>query len=109
MAQSVRERVSEVAVLKTLGFSNRLVLALVLGESVVLAVVGGAVGLALGGALVKALGASGQISNLLAVFYLPSRDVVIGIALAVGLGLVCGTIPALRAMRLRIADGLRRA
>lgn len=109
MAQSVRERVSEVAVLKTLGFSNRLVLALVLGESVVLAVVGGAVGLALGGALVKALGASGQISNLLAVFYLPSRDVLIGIALAVGLGVVCGTIPALRAMRLRIADGLRRA
>jgi len=109
MAQSVRERVSEVAVLKTLGFSNRLVLALVLGESVVLAAVGGAVGLALGGALVKALGSSGQISNLLSVFYLPSRDVVIGIALAVGLGVVCGTIPALRAMRLRIADGLRRA
>jgi putative ABC transport system permease protein len=109
MAQAVRERVGELAVLKTLGFSNRLVLALVLSESVVLAGVGGALGLALGAGVVRVLGSSGQISNLLAVFYFPPRDVILGIALAVALGLVCGAIPAWRAMRLRIADGLRRA
>jgi len=108
MAQSVGERISELAVLKTLGFSNGLVLALVLAESVVLAGVGGALGLALGGLLVDALGSSGQIANLLSVFYFPPSDVLIGIALAVALGLVCGAIPAFRAMRLRIADGLRR-
>jgi putative ABC transport system permease protein len=60
MAQSVRERINELAVLKTLGFSNRLVLALVMGESVVLAGVGGALGLALGALMVETLGSSGQ-------------------------------------------------
>jgi len=108
MAQSVRERISELAVLKTLGFSNRLVLVLILAESVVLAGVGGALGLGLGGLLVRALGSSGQIANLLSVFYFPPKDVLIGSALAVALGLVSGALPAFRAMRLRIADGLRR-
>jgi ABC-type antimicrobial peptide transport system permease subunit len=46
--------------------------------------------------------------GFLAVFYMPARDVLLGVAIAVGLGLVAGALPALRAMRLEIVDGLRR-
>ncbi len=55
MAQAVRERIPELAVLKTIGFSNRSMLLLVLAESVLLMVLGGAVGLVLAGVAVRAL------------------------------------------------------
>jgi putative ABC transport system permease protein len=107
MAQSVRERTGELAVLKTLGFTNGAVLALVLAEALVLACLGGGLGLALGWLFVGAV--DPLLQNYLAVFHVPARAFLIGIALAVGLGVVCGTQPALRAMRLRIVDGMRRA
>ena len=106
MAQSVRERTSELAVLKTLGFSDLRVLALVLAESATLAVVGGGLGLALGAA---AIGAGDPTGGFLPVFYFPESDVVVGAVLVVILGLVTGLLPALAAKRLRIVDALRRA
>jgi putative ABC transport system permease protein len=104
MAQSTRERISELAVLKTLGFVDGLVLGLVLLESVGLAVVGGALGLGAAWAMVARGDPTG---GLLPAFYLPSRDLVMGCALTLGLGLVAGAIPAWQASRLRIVEALR--
>jgi len=105
MAQSVRERTSEIAVLKTLGFSNGLVLSMVLAESAVLAIIGGGLGLGLIYMGVQ----SGSFNNaFLPVFIFGGRDLAIGIALCVGLGLLAGIFPATSAMRLRITDALRR-
>jgi putative ABC transport system permease protein len=105
MAQSIRERVNELAVLKTLGFSDGLVLALVLAESTIIAVVGGGAGLALGWMLV----AQGDPTGYLPAFYYPTRDLIIGAGIVLGLGLAAGVLPAIRANRLRIVDALRRA
>lgn len=106
MAQSVRERTGELAVLKTLGFSHGQVLGLVLAESCLIAALGGALGLALAWALVTAFG--DPTKGFLPVFYLPGRDIAIGAALTLALGLVTGLLPAVQAMRLRIVDALRR-
>jgi putative ABC transport system permease protein len=105
MAQSVRERTSELAVLKTLGFSNGLVLGLVLAESMFLALLGGGLGLAITYFAVE----GGSFNNaFLPVFLMRSRDIVIGILLCCALGIVAGAWPATTAMRLRITDALRR-
>ncbi len=105
IAQSVRERTNELAVLKTVGFSSEQVLALVLAESCLLAVVGGAVGLVLGA---LAIAAGDPTGGFLQVFFFPQRDVVWGILFVVLLGFVAGILPALQAMRLNIVDALRR-
>jgi len=105
MAQSVRERTSELAVLKTLGFSNGLVLGLVLVESILIALLGGGLGLAITYFAVE----GGSFNNaLLPVFIMRSRDIAIGVALCCALGIVAGAFPAMTAMRLRITDALRR-
>lgn len=105
MAQSVRERTGELAVLKTLGFSNARVLTLVLAESLILVGTGGALGLLLAWWLVEG---SDPIRRFLPIFYIPARDLVVGIALVVAFGVAAGALPAVRAMRLRIVDALRR-
>lgn len=105
MAQSVRERTSEVGVLKTLGFSNGSILAMVLGESVLIAVLGGAAGLGVAWLIVSQGDPTG---GMLPIFILPGRDVAIGAALVVLLGLVAGALPAATAMNLKITDALRR-
>jgi putative ABC transport system permease protein len=105
MAQSVRERTSELAVLKTLGFSGPAVLALVLAESLFIAFVGGGLGLAVAWLIVQQGDPTG---GMLAIFTLPPRDIVIGIGLMALMGALAGVMPAVAAMRLRITDALRR-
>jgi putative ABC transport system permease protein len=105
MAQSVRERTSELAVLKTLGFSNTMVLVLVLGESIFIALVGGGLGLGVAWLVVQGGDPTG---GLLPAFLLPTRDVAVGVGLMAVLGLLAGALPAMQAMRLRITDALRR-
>ena len=104
MAQAVRERIPELAVLKTIGFSNRSVLWLVLAESVLLVVLGGALGLAIAAGIMPAVSAaSGGMVQLPTV--LPQTWAV-GLGLAVLIGVVVGLLPALRGMRLNIVDAL---
>ncbi len=105
MAQAVRERTGEFGVLKSLGFTNQLVLALVLAESCLIAAAGGLPGL--GAAWLVAAGGS-PVPDMLPVFYLPLRYVLIGAGLVFALGLVAGILPALQAMRLQIAAALGR-
>jgi putative ABC transport system permease protein len=107
MAQAVRERTSELAVLKTLGFSNPTILALVLAESLSIAIVGGGLGLALSWALIHFGG--DPTGAYLSPFVLPTRDVLAGIGIILSVGFVAGLLPAMGAMRTRITDALRKA
>lgn len=106
MAQSIRERTSELAVLKTLGFGDRRVLGMVLIESCFLALIAGLSGLAVAWGLVYFFG--DPTGSFLPAFYLPTRDLIAGIILVVALGLAAGAVPAWQAGRLRIVDALRR-
>jgi putative ABC transport system permease protein len=106
MAQAVRERTGELGVLKAIGFTNGTILALVLAESGLLAVIGGAVGLGLARVITPVL--AQNLAGLLPMFFFPTRDLFIGFGLSLVLGLVTGIFPALQAMRLRVADALRR-
>jgi len=105
MAQSVRERTSELAVMKTLGFTDGKILVVILAESLLLSGLGGGLGLLTGWLAVSTGDPTG---GFLPVFFVPSRDWVIGAGFVVVLGLASGLLPALQAMRLRIVDGLRR-
>jgi putative ABC transport system permease protein len=105
MAQSVRERSEELGVLKAMGFNNLLTLVLVLAESCLLALLGGATGLAIAWFLI----ASGDpTGGALPIFFFPRQNLLWGILIALALGLAAGWLPARQAMRLRIAEALRR-
>ena len=105
MAIAVRERTRELAVLKAVGFSDAFVLALVIAETIVVAGIGGAVGLG----LAKLFTLRGDpTGGLLPFFYLPGSAVLSGLALALVVGLMAGILPALSASRLRVVDALRR-
>lgn len=105
MAIAVRERVSELAVLKAVGFSDVFVLVLVLIESLVVAALGGALGLG----LAKLFTMKGDpTGGLLRHFYLPGKAIASGLALALLVGVVSGILPALSAMRLRVVQAMRR-
>ncbi len=106
MAQAVRERTGELGVLKALGFTGAQVLALVLAESCLIAVLGGAIGLGLAAVVIPALGKA--LATMLPMFYFPARDVILAIGICIALGLLTGIFPAVMAMRLRVADALRR-
>src|SRR5205814_1489880 len=91
MAQAVRERTSELGLLKAVGFTNQRVLALVLAESCLLAAAGGLGGLGIAW-LITAGGS--PVPAMLPIFYLPVRDVIIGVALVAALGVLAGILPA---------------
>lgn len=108
MAMSLRERTTEIAVLKAIGFPRGRVLGMVLGESCFIAAVGGVVGLGVGGGFLELLHqASAQffpfgLGDLVGPWMLSI------VVIAVGIGLVSGIVPAVRAARLSVIDGLRR-
>ncbi len=105
MAIAVRERLRELAVLKAVGFSDRFVLMLVIAESLLLAIIGGGLGLV----LVKLLTFRGDpTGGMLANFYLTNEAAIVGLALALTVGLLAGITPAVGAMRLKVVDALRR-
>ena len=105
MAIAVRERTGELAVLKTVGFPDWAVLGLVMAESVLVALLGGGLGLA----LAKALTLRGDpTGGFLPIFYLPPGQVATGVGVALLVGVIAGFLPAFSAMRLRVVDALRR-
>ena len=107
MAMSVRERTTEIAVMRTLGYPALTIFLLVVGEGLLVAVVGGAMGAALARAVVNAefLGLAGGFIPL---FGVNNWNVVVGIGLSVFIGVVAAVIPATMASRLKIVDALRR-
>lgn len=106
MAQAVRERTGELGVLKAIGFTNAQVVGLVLAEACLLTVLGGVIGLAMARAITPVV--AQNLAGLLPMFFLPTRALIVGFGLSIALGLVTGILPALQAMRLRVADALRR-
>jgi putative ABC transport system permease protein len=106
MAISVRERTAELAVLKAIGFTDRSVLLLVLAESMVIALVGGALGLLLAAALIPGLGAA--LNGLLPPLILSKLTLSIGLGFALLVGAASGLLPGIGAMRMRVVNALRR-
>ena len=102
---SVRERTGELAVLKTLGFTDRAVMGLVLAESLLYALTGGLIGILL--AKLYTLGGD-PTGGFLPSFYLPPIKMVYGMVFALAAGLAAGWVPAMLAMRLKIVEALRR-
>jgi len=105
MMMSVRERVGEVAVLKTLGFQDGTLFGLVLAESILITLLGGALGLGL--AKVAFMG-NNPLNAFFPGFGVTGGTFAVGLAMAVGLGLVSGAIPALQSARLSVVNALRR-
>jgi putative ABC transport system permease protein len=103
MAIAVRERTNELAVLKAVGYSDRFVLGFVLAESLLIAGVGGALGLWLARGMVAQ-----DITRGLLAMYLPGSALAAGVAVALGTGFLAGLLPAVGAMRLSVVDALRR-
>ena len=103
MAQAVRERIPELATLKTLGFHDRTLLMLVMVEAVLLVGLGGAIGLGLAAAVLPVLAprTMGLLPPLV-----PLQTWLVGAVLIVLIGIVVGVLPALRAKRLKIVDAL---
>jgi putative ABC transport system permease protein len=104
MAIAVRERTSELAVLKAVGFSDRFLLVFVLLESLLIAAVGGALGLA----LAELVAWVNPMAAMLPFFYISAAALVVGLVLTAVVGMVSGLIPALTASRLRVSDAMRR-
>ncbi|HLT45439.1 MAG TPA: FtsX-like permease family protein [Luteimonas sp.] len=104
MAQAVRERIPELAVLKTIGFSDGSVLAMVLAESVLLVLIGGVLGVALSTAFGPAV--AGLTQGAIQIPALGLQGWLQALGWMVAIGLVVGALPALRAMRLNIVDAL---
>ena len=104
MAQAVRERTNELAVLKTIGFSSRSVLGMVLSEGILLLLLGGIIGLAISSVVVPivAKGSGGMLN--LPPLGMPTW--ILGIVLMLVIGALVGALPAIRAMRLNIVDAL---
>lgn len=100
MMQSIRERTPELAVLKTVGFTDRSVMLLILGETFVLCFVGAAIGLELGVRLLPV--AREQIGTVT----VPPSVFATGLAFAVLLALAAGAMAGWRALRLRVVDAL---
>jgi putative ABC transport system permease protein len=106
MAMSVRERTTEIAVMRTLGFPPSTIFGLIAGEGVVMSIAGGVLGVVLARVLVTGdnLGAGGFIPA----FGVSNTNVAVGLALSAFIGVVAGLIPATMASRLKIVDALRR-
>jgi putative ABC transport system permease protein len=106
MAMSVRERTTEIAVMRTLGFPSATIFLLVAGEGLLMATVGGILGIAAARTIVnpRFLNAGGFIPEI----GVNNTNVLVALALSVGIGLLAGLIPATMASRLKIVDALRR-
>jgi putative ABC transport system permease protein len=105
MAMAVRERTGEIGVLKTVGFTDGHILLLILAESTLIALCGGAIGLFL--AKLYSLGGD-PTGGMLRIFYLSPSDIAVGLLIVIVSGVISGIIPGINAMRLRIVDALRR-
>lgn len=106
MAQSVRERTAELAVLKTLGFRDKAVLGIVLSESIIIMLIGGLLGLAVGWFVSRGIAAA--MAAFIPGIIVTAEIVLAALAFMIAAGVLAGLFPALRAMRLSIVDALAR-
>jgi len=105
MAMTARERYGEYATMKALGFANGFVALLIFAESIGIALVGGALGILLTFPLAAAF--AGALGTLFPVFFVSQETVLMQLGAALVVGVVAACVPAWRAARVRIVDGLR--
>ncbi|HVF16704.1 MAG TPA: FtsX-like permease family protein [Steroidobacteraceae bacterium] len=106
MGQSIRERINEIGVMKTLGFSSGTVTSLVLGEALLITAIGGVIGLALATVLAGAVAKVAQ--QFFPTLGMPADAWITGAVLIVVLGLLAALLPCTQAFRLKIVDALRK-
>jgi len=105
MAIAMREQTDELAILKAVKYSDRFVLLFVLFESLLIAVIGNALGLGLAKLFTLS---NDPTRGLLPFFFLPGKAILLGLGVTLAVGAASGVIPAIGAMRLRVVDALRR-
>jgi putative ABC transport system permease protein len=106
MGQSIRERLNEIGVMKTLGYSNFSVTGLVLGEALLVTALGGAIGLGL--AALTSLGMAQAVAQFFPVLGMPPSTYAVGAVLIVVLGGIAAALPCIQANQLKIVDALRK-
>lgn len=107
MAQSVRERTADLAVMNVLGFPRPSLVAVVIGESLFMAVVAG--GLGLGLAWLAVTGGGDPTGGFLPTFFIAPKDMLVGSLIIVLVGLFAGALPAWQALGIRSVEAMRRA
>jgi putative ABC transport system permease protein len=108
MAMSVRERIREVGVLKTLGFNNDAILGMIVSEALVISLLGGVIGLALAAVLSIGVGkASGDVMPQLHDLSVTPLTALVGLGVAGFIGIISSFVPAWNAARTNILDSLR--
>lgn len=107
MAMSVRERTTEIAVMRTLGFPSQVIFFFIAGEGLLISVLGGIIGAGLAVLIVNGerLGVTG---GFVPAFGVSATNALIGVGISAGIGVVAGLVPATLAARLKIVDALRR-
>ena len=108
MSMAARERVTEVAVLKAIGFTSGTILTLMLIEFVTLGLIGGALGTFGAKLLYGAVNMTEVTQGFLVAFGVNAKTVVTCLTAAVIVGFLAGGLPALRSARLSVVDGLRK-
>jgi putative ABC transport system permease protein len=108
MSMTARERVTEIAVLKAIGFGRRLVLTLMLTEFVLLTLAGGILGAFGARALFSVVDMAKMTQGFLTNFFVPPSTILTCVLISAGIGLLSGGLPALRATGMSVVDGLRR-
>ena len=108
MSRAVRERISEFAALKTIGFTGFKLVQLVLSESVLLLLLGSTIGLAVATLAIGVVSSILELSSPIPILPVQAGVWLRGLGLAVGIGVIVGVFPAFRGTRLRIVDALRR-
>jgi putative ABC transport system permease protein len=106
MAQSIRERIPELAILKTLGFSDVAVLGMVLSESLLVVLIGGLIGVGLAAFFLQGMAA--QFASILPGLVFTGKIFLQALIVMLLLGFFTGILPALQGMRLNIVTALRR-
>jgi putative ABC transport system permease protein len=108
MSMSARERVTEIAVLKAIGFSRRLVLTLMLIEFTTLTFIGGIAGVIAGKLVYRVVNMTKITQGFLVNFTLFPNSIAICIVASLVVGIVAGGWPAMRSAKMSVVDGLRR-
>jgi len=111
IAMSARERVTEMAVMRTLGFGQGHILGFILAEAIVMSLLAGVLGVALAKfAIIPAMVAGlnkTSVSAWLVNFRVSPATLAMAFVVSVGIGILAGFVPAIRSSRLKIVDGLR--
>ena len=108
MAMALRERTAEIAIFKAIGFGKPLIVALTLAESVMIAGIGGVLGTIGIKLFCDVVDLSRYSGGFLPLFYVPWSTAIVGLLVALTIGVVSGLVPALQASRLSVINGLRK-